>query len=69
MEVWHWVEQVQPLADLVADNFESQVGNMSGCYEMGTSEIEIKAVRSSVDVPYFAGRLRHWAEQVGKWGI
>ena len=44
MEVRHWVEQVQPLADLMADNFERRVGNVSGSYEMGTSEIEIEAV-------------------------
>ena len=43
MEAWHWVEQVQPLADLVADNFERQMGNMSG-YETGTFKIEIEAV-------------------------
>ena len=54
----------QPLADLMADNFERRVGNLIGSYEMGTSEIEIEAVWSSVDVPRFAGHLRDWAEQV-----
>ena len=37
---------------------------VSGSYEMGMSKIDIEAVWSSVDVPCFAGHLRHWAEQV-----